>query len=99
MREEGGLHKIYEAIENYHRNIWKYMAVYGDGNEKRMSGEHETSKYDVFSFDPRNVQWIGASVRVGYETLNEKRYFEDRRPASMDPYLVTSKLFETTVLN
>ena len=27
-------------------------------------------------------------------------YFEDRRPASnMDPYLVTSKIFETTVLN
>ena len=43
----------------------------------------------------------GASVRVGYETIkNGRGYFEDRRPAStMDPYLVTSKLFETTVLN
>ena len=30
----------------------------------------------------------------------EKGYFEDRRPSSnMDPYLVTSKLFETTVLD
>jgi len=30
---------------------------------------------------------------------NQKGYFEDRRPSSnCDPYLVTSKIFETTVL-
>ena len=101
MREEGGLHKIYEAIEKLSQKHMEHMAVYGEKNDERMSGEHETSKYDVFSFDPSRSVDRGASVRVGYETLKEKRgYFEDRRPAStMDPYLVTSKLFETTVLN
>ena len=77
------------------------MAVYGEKNKDRMSGEHETSKYDEFSFDKERPVDRGASVRVGYETINSgKGYFEDRRPAStMDPYLVTSKMFETTVLN
>ena len=74
---------------------------YGINNENRMSGVHETSKYDEFSFDPERSVDRGASVRVGYETIkNGKGYFEDRRPAStMDPYLVTSKIYETTVLN
>ena len=101
MREEGGLDKIYEAIGKLSEKHMEHMAVYGEKNKERMSGEHETSKYDEFSFDPTRSVDRGASVRVGYETLKEKRgYFEDRRPAStMDPYLVTSKMFETTVLN
>ncbi len=101
MREEGGLEKIYEAIEKLSNNHMEHMEVYGEKNDERMSGEHETSKYDEFSFDKESSVDRGASVRVGYETIkNGKGYFEDRRPAStMDPYLVTSKMFETTVLN
>ena len=43
----------------------------------------------------------GASVRIGSDTVkNGKGYFEDRRPSSnMDPYLVTAKIFETTVIH
>ena len=101
MREEGGLEKIYEAIEKLSNKHMEHMEVYGEKNDERMSGEHETSKYDEFSFDKEHSVDRGASVRVGYETIkNGKGYFEDRRPAStMDPYLVTSKMFETTVLN
>ena len=101
MREEGGLEKIYEAIGKLSEKHMEHMAVYGEKNEERMSGEHETSKYGEFSFDKERSVDRGASVRVGYETIkNGKGYFEDRRPAStMDPYLVTSKVFETTVLN
>ena len=42
----------------------------------------------------------GASIRRGTDTVkNEKRYFEDRRPSSnCDPYLITAKMYETTVL-
>ena len=100
MREEGGLEKIYEAIDKLSKKHEEHMEEYGDGNEKRMSGEHETSKYDEFSFNKERPVDRGASVRVGYETIkNGRGYFEDRRPAStMDPYLVTSKIFETTVL-
>ena len=101
MREDGGLEKIYEAIGKLSEKHMEHMAVYGEKNEERMSGEHETSKYNEFSFDKERSVDRGASVRVGYETIkNGKGYFEDRRPAStMDPYLVTSKMFETTVLN
>ena len=101
MREDGGLEKIYEAIEKLSEKHTEHMAVYGEKNKERMSGDHETSKYDEFTFDKERPVDRGASVRVGYETINSgKGYFEDRRPAStMDPYLVTSKIFETTILN
>ena len=100
MREEGGLEKIYEAIDKLSKKHMEHMEEYGEENEKRMSGEHETSQYEKFSFNKERPVDRGASVRVGYETIkNGRGYFEDRRPAStMDPYLVTSKIFETTVL-
>ena len=101
MREEGGLHFIYSAIEKLRLKHAEHMKVYGKDNDKRMSGEYETAKYDVFSFNKDRSVDRGASIRVGYETIKDgKGYFEDRRPASnMDPYLVTSKIFETTCMN
>ena len=74
------------------------MEVYGNDNHLRMSGEHETSSYHVFSDGVANR---GASVRRGHDTIKNKRgYFEDRRPSSnCDPYLVTGKIFETTILS
>ena len=74
------------------------MSAYGTGNEERMTGAHETAKFDEFSSGVANR---GASVRIGHETAkNKKGYFEDRRPSSnMDPYLVTSILFKTTILD
>ena len=63
-----------------------------------MTGEHETASYDKFTDGIANR---GASIRRGNETTkNKKGYFEDRRPSSnCDPYLVTGKIFETTVFN
>ena len=60
-----------------------------------MAGE--TASIHEFSWGVANR---GASVRVGNDTAKAgKGYFEDRRPASnMDPYLVTSLIFETTQL-
>lgn len=92
-----GLKYIQEAIDKLSLKHDEHMAVYGTGNEKRMTGKHETASYDKFSHGIANR---GASVRIGNETYkNEKGYFEDRRPSSnCDPYLVTSKIFETTCL-
>tara|TARA_B100001287_G_C22613734_1_gene496462 strand:- start:35 stop:1090 length:1056 start_codon:yes stop_codon:yes gene_type:complete len=92
-----GLEFIQEAIEKLSLKHDEHMAVYGTGNEKRMTGKHETASYDKFSHGVANR---GASVRIGNETYkNQKGYFEDRRPSSnCDPYLVTSKIFETTCL-
>jgi len=102
MREgtsnQTGLQVIEDALDKLAEKHDEHMQLYGSGNELRMTGEHETSDYRKFTYGRANR---GASVRIGNETIqNEKGYFEDRRPSSnMNPYLVTAKIFETTVLN
>lgn len=95
-----GLYYILEAIDKLREKHAEHMRVYGEHNDQRMTGEHETSSYETFSFDITKTVNRGASIRVGNETLDARKgYFEDRRPSSnCDPYLVTSKIFETTVL-
>lgn len=99
MREgtdgKSGLDYINEAIEKLAEKHDEHMAVYGTGNEERMTGKHETASYDKFTSGRANR---GASVRIGNDVVKAgKGYFEDRRPSSnMDPYLVTAKIFETT---
>jgi glutamine synthetase len=95
--DKTGLECINEAIEKLSEKHKEHMEVYGKDNNQRMTGEHETADYNVFT---NGVANRGASIRIGHETLkNEMGYFEDRRPSSnCDPYLVTSKIFETTVL-
>ena len=92
-----GLEFIEEAIEKLSHKHQEHMAVYGSGNEQRMTGEHETASFDTFSHGVANR---GASVRIGNENKkNGKGYFEDRRPSSnCDPYQVTSKMVETVCL-
>ena len=100
MRSPGGIQCIYNAIEKLRTNHHEHMLVYGLDNDKRMSGDYETAKFNEFSFDVSRPVDRGASIRVGYDTIgNSCGYFEDRRPASnMDPYLVTSKIFTTVCL-
>lgn len=92
-----GLDHIEEAISKLASKHKEHMAVYGIGNELRMTGKHETADYTTFSSGRANR---GASIRIGNDTIKNKcGYFEDRRPASnMDPFQVTSILFETTSL-
>jgi glutamine synthetase len=94
MREDGGLKAIYAAIGRMAERHDVHIAAYGEGNEKRMTGEHETSDIKKFSWGIANR---GASVRVGNQTFKDgKGYLEDRRPASnMDPYVVTGTICET----
>ena len=96
-RKEGGLNVIKEYIEKLSLKHMEHMQVYGENNEKRMTGLHETSSYHKFTY---GVGTRNTSIRIGYETFkNNCGYFEDRRPASnIDPYLATSKIFETTCL-
>jgi glutamine synthetase len=100
MRKHNGLTVIYNAIEKLRLKHTEHMTVYGKDNEKRMSGEYETANYNYFSFNKDRSVDRGASIRVGHDTIKDRKgYFEDRRPASnMDPYLVTSKIFETTCM-
>lgn len=94
MREDGGYQVILDAIEKLSNHHRLHMENYGDDNNMRMTGAHETASYDKFSYGVANR---GCSIRIPRSTeADNKGYFEDRRPASnMDPYLVTGLLFAT----
>ncbi|XP_023004587.1 glutamine synthetase nodule isozyme-like isoform X1 [Cucurbita maxima] len=97
MRNDGGIDVIKKAIEKLGLRHKLHIAAYGEGNERRLTGRHETADINTFSWGVANR---GASVRVGRDTEQAgKGYFEDRRPASnMDPYVVTSMIAETTIM-
>ena len=96
MREEGGYDVIIEAVERLGPKHALHIAKYGEGNEKRLTGGHETASIDKFSY---GVADRGSSVRIPRQTkIDGKGYFEDRRPASnIDPYVVTSLLTHTSM--
>jgi len=97
MRENGGYEEIIKAIEKLSKRHFEHIAVYGSGNERRLTGRHETASIDKFSYGVANR---GASIRIPRQTDKEQKgYFEDRRPASnIDPYIVSAKLIETIFL-
>ena len=68
--------------------IEEHLAGYGLGTEERLTGEHETQRFDQYNY---GVSDRGASVRIPWQVhLEGKGYIEDRRPnANMDPYVVT----------
>ena len=97
MREDDGYEVIKKAIINLSLRHKEHISAYGEGNERRLTGKHETTNIDTFSWGVANR---GCSIRVGRDTeKNGKGYMEDRRPASnMDPYVVTALLAETSIL-
>lgn len=93
MREEGGYNHILDAIQKLSKKHGHHLKHYGD-NTQRLTGTHETSSKDTFTYGIANR---GASIRIPYNVpIDNRGYFEDRRPASdCDPYIVTSLIFET----
>jgi glutamine synthetase len=98
MRADGGMKFIMDAIQKLERKHKVHIAVYGAGNERRLTGKHETASIDKFTYGVANR---GASVRIPRAAEHDgKGYFEDRRPSSnMDPYLVTGRIIKTTLLD
>merc|ERR1719167_610408 len=97
MRQDGGYDTIIEAIKRLGLKHQEHIKLYGADNDMRLTGHHETASIENFSY---GVADRGASVRIPNTAKNTgKGYFEDRRPASnMDPYIVTAKIAETTIL-
>lgn len=87
----------YDLIEKLGKNHISSMESYGENNHKRLTGIHETSSYNNFTYGIGNR---GASIRIpipknenGYSDVTTIEYFEDRRPASdADPYLVAGSM-------
>jgi len=98
MRKAGGYDVIIKAVEKLGKKHQEHVSLYGAGNDRRLTGAHETAPIDKFSY---GVAHRGASVRIPRQSkIDGYGYFEDRRPASnMDPYVVTGKIFQTTCLD
>ena len=89
---------IVEYIEKLRLNHTSHIELYGTDNCERLTGKHETSDLNTFTYGVGNRN---VSIRIPNETFkNQCGYIEDRRPSSScDPYLVTSKIFQTCCLD
>ena len=94
MREKDGDQVIHQAIQKLGNKHHEHINVYGAGNERRLTGRHETCPITRFHW---GVSDRGASIRVPWQVAKDgKGYLEDRRPAAnCDPYRVCSKLIDT----
>lgn len=95
MREDGGYEKeIIPALERLGEKHHEHILAYGEGNDQRLTGQHETAPITEYRW---GVADRGASCRVGSNIAKDgKGYFEDRRPAgNCDPYVVTKLLVMT----
>jgi len=93
-RKRGGLNHIIEIIGKLSTKQEEHIKVYGEKNDERLTGEHETASIDEFSWG-----WStrDTSIRIPIKTKEDgKGYFEDRRPgANCDPYLVCYTMLDT----
>lgn len=97
MREQGGLDVILTAVEKLAEKHKEHIAVYGVGNEERLTGTNDAPSIEVFTF---GIATRAGSVRIPREVERTKKgYLEDRRPAAnCDPYMVCGKMYKTIVL-
>ena len=86
----------YEKIcEAFRPVVDEHISVYGEFNDERLTGLHETAAISDFSY---GVSDRGASIRIPLLTVNNgwKGYLEDRRPASnADPYKIAGRIIKT----
>ena len=94
MRSENGEKVMQEAIDKLAQKHKEHILVYGHGNERRLTGDHETCDINNFKW---GVSDRGASIRIPWQVAKSgKGYLEDRRPASnIDPYLVCNRILNT----
>ena len=93
MREDSS---VFPAImKRFERKHDEHIAVYGSGNDERLTGDHETCDINTFKY---GVSDRGASVRIPWQVNRDRKgYMEDRRPAAnIDPYLVVARIMKTT---
>lgn len=97
MRADGGIKAIEAGAEALGKRHREHIEIYGEGNENRLTGAHETCNIEEFKW---GVADRGASIRIPIQTAQAgKGYLEDRRPASnVDPYVAASAIVNTTVL-
>lgn len=93
-RAPNGYNVILDYMKKLESKHTEHINLYGLDNHLRLTGNHETSDINTFSF---GIADRGCSIRIPKSTIkNNCGYFEDRRPSSSaDMYLVTSKLYDS----
>lgn len=93
-RSDNGIDAINRYINLLEAKHSEHIKEYGDFNHMRLTGKHETSSIENFSW---GIGTRNTSIRIPNQTAKDNRgYFEDRRPASnIDPYRATSIIFKT----
>ncbi|MEJ2585085.1 MAG: glutamine synthetase beta-grasp domain-containing protein [Robiginitalea sp.] len=91
-----GSREIYERVCEAFRPVTEeHIEVYGEFNDERLTGKHETQAIHEFSY---GISDRGASIRIPILTVEKgwKGWLEDRRPASnADPYRVAGRIIKT----
>ena len=86
----------YEKICEAFRPVTEeHIEVYGEFNDERLTGLHETAAITDFSY---GISDRGASIRIPIATVESgwKGWLEDRRPASNgDPYKIAGRIIKT----
>ena len=97
-RSENGLDIIHTYINRLSKKHTEHINVYGQKNHLRLTGKHETSNINEFTW---GIGTRNTSIRIPNQVFRDKcGYFEDRRPAAnIDPYQATVKLFKTCCLD
>ncbi|KAL3928516.1 MAG: hypothetical protein SGPRY_002354, partial [Prymnesium sp.] len=90
MREEGGISEIEKAIRKLGARHSEHIAAYGEGNERRLTGKHETANMNTFSYGVANrgcsiVRSPGSSlsqegsVSLSFAFTADSTYYGSRR--------------------
>ncbi len=91
-----GSKEIYmQVCEAFRPVTQEHIDIYGEHNDQRLTGLHETAAITDFSY---GISDRGASIRIPILTVDNgwKGYLEDRRPASNgDPYKIASRIIKT----
>ncbi|CAE8644215.1 unnamed protein product, partial [Polarella glacialis] len=95
MRAKGGYEVIIKVCEAFGKVVKQHIQDYGEDNDKRLTGKHETCDINTFKYGVANR---AASIRIPRDAEKDGRgYMEDRRPgANCDPYRVCNRIIITT---
>jgi glutamine synthetase len=91
----GKMKYIDDMMVEFEKKHALHISLYGSDNHKRLTGVHETSSMEKFSYGTGNR---ACSFRIPTQVMHDdgKGYIEDRRPASnIDPYTVSAIIFDT----
>jgi hypothetical protein len=92
MRNDGGYEVIKTAIEKLKLRHKEHIAAYGEGNERRLTGRHETADINTFSWvRPSPLRVPESAERSEKETRVPTSFGCSSRAGSRQPWRVGAR--------